>query len=100
MSTIDTVMNRRDANSRARKVSDGLSRSINIGELDIDVDGNTKEDPAWDGEDDPFMHLGPIERMDVLRKMSLNEIYQSAVERKEQNKKKRRKSGIKFSGGK
>lgn len=99
MSTIEAVTNRRDANSRQRKVSDELS-SINIGELDIDEDGNTKEDPAWDGEDDPFMHLSPNERMDVLRKMSLDEIYQSAVERKQENNKKRRKSGIKFSGSK
>ena len=97
MGTLEAVTNRR-ANSRPRKVLDERSRSINIGELDIDEDGNTKEDPAWDGEDDPFMHLSPTERMDVLRKMSLDEIYQSAVERKEQNKKKRRKSGIKFSG--
>lgn len=69
------------------------SRGVNIGELDINEDGTTMEDPAWDGPDDPFIHLSPGERMEVLRTMSLQDIYQSASERKEQNKKQKKKWG-------
>lgn len=72
------------------KSTPGL-KAVNIGELDIDEDGTTKEDPAWDGPDDPFLHLSPGERMEVLRTMSLRDIYQSASERKEQNKKEKNK---------
>ena len=74
------------AKEKSRKAPPGL-KAVNIGELDIDEDGTTKEDPAWDGPDDPFLHLSPGERMEVLRTMSLRDIYQSASERKEQNKK-------------
>ena len=74
------------AEEKSRKAPPGL-KAVNIGELDIDEDGTTKEDPAWDGPDDPFLHLSPGERMEVLRTMSLRDIYQSASERKEQNKK-------------
>ena len=70
-------------------------KAVNIGELDINEDGTTKEDPAWDGPDDPFMHLSPAERMQVLKSMSLQDIYQSAQERKDQNKKQKKKWGIK-----
>ena len=66
-------------------------KAVNIGELDIDEDGTTKEDSAWDGPDDPFLHLSPGERMKVLRTMSLEDIYQSASERKEQNRKQKKK---------
>ena len=72
--------------------SDDL-QAINIGELDITDDGFTAEDAAWDGEDDPFYHLTPGERMDVLRTMSLQDIYKSAVNRKEQNQKQKRRFG-------
>ena len=70
---------------RSNRAKPGL-RAINIGELDVDEDGATREDPAWDGPDDPFMHLSPGERMEVLKTMSLQDIYRSASERKEQNK--------------
>lgn len=66
-------------------------KAVNIGELDIDQDGTTKEDPAWDGADDPFVHLSPGERMEVMKTMTLQDIYQSASERKEQNKKSKKK---------
>ena len=59
-------------------------QAINIGELE------TKEDQVWDGEDDPFMHLSAGERMEVMKSMTLQDIYQSASERKEQNKQQRR----------
>ncbi|KAL7469285.1 hypothetical protein ACHAXS_009546 [Conticribra weissflogii] len=62
-------------------------RALNIGELDINDDGTTKEDPAWDGEDDPFYHLTPTERMEVLKTMSLQDIYGAALKRKMQTKK-------------
>ena len=68
-------------------------KAVNIGELDINEDGTTREDAAWDGPDDPFLHLSPGERMEVLRTMSLQDIYQSALERKEQNKKQKKKWG-------
>jgi len=68
-------------------------KAVNIGELDINEDGTTREDAAWDGPDDPFRHLSPGERMEVLRTMSLQDIYQSALERKEQNKKQKKKWG-------
>ena len=68
-------------------------KAVNIGELDVDEDGTTRADHAWDGPDDPFMHLSPGERMEVLRTMSLQDIYQSALERKEQNKKQKKKWG-------
>ena len=55
-------------------------QAINIGELE------TNEDQVWDGEDDPFMHLSAGERMEVMKSMTLQDIYQSASERKEQNK--------------
>jgi len=59
-------------------------QAINIGELE------TNEDQVWDGEDDPFMHLSAGERMEVMKSMTLQDIYQSASERKEQNKQQRR----------
>lgn len=84
---------------KSKKSPPGL-KAVNIGELDIDKDGTTKEDAAWDGPDDPFLHLSPGERMEVLRTMSLRDIYQSASERKEQNKKQknkwRKKGGNRF----
>lgn len=70
-------------------------KSVNIGELDINVDGTTRAEPAWDGADDPFMHLSPGERMEVLKTMSLQDIYQSGMERKQQNKKQKNKWGRK-----
>lgn len=73
-------------NVKPRKANGDL-KAVNIGELDIDKDGTTKEDPAWDGADDPFVHLSPGERMEVMKTMTLQDIYQSASERKEQNKK-------------
>ncbi len=78
------------AKEKSKNAPPGL-KAVNIGELDIGKDGATKEDPAWDGPDDPFLHLSPGERMEVLRTMSLQDIYQSASERKEQNKKQKRK---------
>lgn len=74
-------------------VSNTELQAINIGELDITDDGFTAEDAAWDGEDDPFYHLTPGERMDVLKSMSLQDIYKSAVNRKEQNQKLKRRLG-------
>lgn len=79
-------------NGTSKKANPGL-KSVNIGELDVDEDGATREDPAWDGPDDPFLHLSPGERMEVLRTMSLQDIYRSALERKEQNKKQKKKWG-------
>lgn len=70
----------------SKKIGPGL-KAINIGELDLDKDGATRADQFWDGKDDPFVHLSPGERMEVLKSMSLKEIYRSASERKEQNKK-------------
>jgi hypothetical protein len=55
--------------------------------LGINADGTTKEDPSWDGEDDPFYHLTPKERMEVLKTMSLQDIYQAGLKKKTQNKK-------------
>jgi len=69
-------------------------KAVNIGEFDINEDGTTREDSAWDGPDDPFLHLSPNERMEVLRTMSLQDIYQSALERKEQNKKQKKKKWV------
>ena len=70
-------------------------KAVNIGEVDvINDDGSTKEDEAWDGPDDPFMHLSPGERMKVLRSMSLQDIYQTANEKKEQNKKQKKKRWV------
>jgi hypothetical protein len=77
-------------NDTSKKAKPGL-KAVNIGELDVDKDGATREDSAWDGPDDPFMHLSPGERMEVLRTMSLQDIYRSASERKEQNKKEKKK---------
>jgi hypothetical protein len=68
-----------------------MLKAINIGELNINEDGTTKEDPSWDGEDDPFYHLAPGERMEVLKTMSLQDIYQAALKRKNQNKKEKRR---------
>ena len=86
-------------NNGPKKAGTG-SKAVNIGELDMNADGSTREDPAWDGPDDPFMHLSPGERMEVLKTMSLQDIYQSAVERKEQNKKQKKKWGGKNRGNK
>lgn len=80
------------------KKADPALKAVNIGEVDIiNADGTTREDSSWDGPDDPFMHLSPGERMKVLRTMSLQDIYQSASERKEQNKKQKKKWGGKKS---
>eukprot|EP00956_Cyclotella_meneghiniana_P010855 scaffold15227_cov70-Cyclotella_meneghiniana.AAC.5 len=66
-------------------------KAINIGELNINKDGTTKEDPSWDGEDDPFYHLTPSERISVLKTMSLQDIYEAGLKRKTQNKKEKRR---------
>ena len=79
------------ANKRSLQIDGSDLQAINIGEIDINDDGLTAEEPAWDGEDDPFYHLTPGERMDVLRTMSLQDIYKSAVNRKEQNQKQKMK---------
>ena len=63
-------------------------KAINIGELEAD---ETKEDHVWDGPDDPFLHLSAGERMEVMRTMTLQDIYDSATERKQQNKNEKRK---------
>ena len=75
---------------RPMKTGPGL-KAVTIGEFDLNEDGTTRESHAWDGPDDPFAHLAPGERMEVLRTMSLQDIYQSALERKEQNRKQKRK---------
>lgn len=85
---IDAFADKND--NASRKVGPGL-KAVAIGEVDLNEDGTTRESHAWDGPDDPFAHLAPGERMEVLRTMSLQDIYQSAVERKEQNKKRKRK---------
>jgi hypothetical protein len=66
-------------------------KAINIGELKINEDGTTKEDPSWDGEDDPFHHLTPSERMEVLKTMSLQDIYEAGLKKKTQNKKEKKR---------
>ena len=96
-------LRQRFMNALAKKnaeIDPGLN-AVAIGEFDLNEDGTTKESHSWDGPDDPFAHLAPGERMEVLRTMTLQDIYQSAVERKEQNikQKKRRwrgKSGRQF----
>ncbi|KAL7486392.1 hypothetical protein ACHAW6_011996 [Cyclotella cf. meneghiniana] len=70
---------------------DSVLKALNIGELKINEDGTTKEDASWDGEDDPFYHLTPNERMEVLKTMSLQDIYQAALNRKTQTKKEKRR---------
>ena len=80
-------------NKKSLNIDGSDLQAINIGEIDITDDGLTAEEPAWDGEDDPFYHLTPGERMDVLRTMSLSDIYKSAVNRKEQNQKQKRRFG-------
>jgi|SaaInl74LU_5_DNA_1037368.scaffolds.fasta_scaffold20150_2 hypothetical protein len=80
-------------NKKSLNIDGSDLQAINIGEIDITDDGLTAEEPAWDGEDDPFYHLTPGERMDVLRTMSLQDIYKSAVNRKEQNQKQKRRFG-------
>lgn len=77
---------RSKTNVISKKIGPSLT-AINIGELGVDKDGATRADQFWDGKDDPFVHLSPGERMEVLKSMSLEEIYRSASERKEQNKK-------------
>lgn len=80
-------------NKKSLSVDGSDLQAINIGEIDITDDGLTAEEPSWDGEDDPFQHLAPGERMEVLRTMSLHDIYKSAVNRKEQNQKQKRRFG-------
>lgn len=70
---------------------ESVLKAINIGELNINADGTTKEDPSWDGEDDPFYHLTPKERMEVLKTMSLQDIYEAGLKRKTQNKKEKKR---------
>ena len=76
--------------NRPTKAPPGV-KAVNIGELDIDEFGKTTEDKSWDGPDDPFAHLSPGERMEMMRTMSLQDIYQAAYERKELNKKRQKK---------
>ncbi len=80
-------------NKKSLNIDGSDLQAINIGEIDITDDGRTAEEPSWDGEDDPFYHLTPGERMEVLRTMSLQDIYKSAVNRKEQNQKQKRRFG-------
>jgi len=87
------LSNRLEKRNEKKVIKTGPAlKAVNIGEVDvINKDGTTKEDAAWDGPDDPFMHLSPGERMNVLKSMSLQDIYNSAEERKEQNKKQKKK---------
>ncbi|KAL7445130.1 hypothetical protein ACHAXM_011858 [Skeletonema potamos] len=85
-------------NKKSLNIDGSDLQAINIGEIDITDDGRTAEEPSWDGEDDPFYHLTPGERMEVLRTMSLQDIYKSAVNRKEQNQKQKRRFGSSRKG--
>ncbi|KAL3796653.1 hypothetical protein HJC23_009953 [Cyclotella cryptica] len=85
-------MNKLFARNKPRATTpDSVLKALNIGELNINEDGTTKEDASWDGEDDPFYHLNANERMEVLKTMSLQDIYQAALNRKTQNKKEKRR---------
>ncbi|KAL9181460.1 hypothetical protein ACHAXT_010265 [Thalassiosira profunda] len=87
---VGSMLERARARRRLKADPGSGLKAVNIGELDLNDDGTPREDPAWDGPDDPFMHLSPGERMEVLKKMSLQDIYQEQNKKKMQDKKQKK----------
>ena len=51
-------------------------RVLKMGEPLIHPDGTLREDltDSWDGDSDPFVHLDPMERQEILKGMTIEEI--------------------------
>jgi len=47
-----------------------------------DVTDNPVSNAAWDGEEDPFIHLSAVERQETMKKMSLEQIGKAGEEQK------------------
>ena len=48
-----------------------------MGESLFNPDGTLREDVAWDGDEDPFVHLPPLERQELLCGMSIEQIQEA-----------------------
>ena len=63
---------------------------LKMGEPLINPDGTLREDltAAWDGESDPFVHLDPIERQELMKSMTIEAIEAAGKEQRDANKRK------------
>jgi len=63
---------------------------LKMGEPLINPDGTLREDltAAWDGESDPFVHLDPMERQELMKSMTIEAIEAAGKEQRDANKRK------------
>ena len=59
--------------------------------LRIGVVGDLSDEPVWDGEEDPFVHMSSLERQEYMKKLSIEEIKKAGYGQKLLVQKKKRK---------
>mmetsp|Transcript_22887 Transcript_22887/g.32260 ORF Transcript_22887/g.32260 Transcript_22887/m.32260 type:complete len:664 (-) Transcript_22887:104-2095(-) len=59
---------------------------LRLGDVDENID-----DVAWEGEEDPFVHLSADERQKIMRKMSIKEIEEAGMGQKRRANKRRKR---------
>jgi hypothetical protein len=60
-----------------------------------DVYKNDDEEGAWEGDEDPFVHLTADQRQQVMKTMSIEQIKKSRKHRKRGNNRQRKKQQFK-----
>lgn len=51
--------------------------ALRLGDL-----GNSEDEYAWEGDEDPFVHLSADERQEIMKQMSIEEITEAGVKHK------------------
>eukprot|EP00545_Synedropsis_sp_CCMP1620_P011397 CAMPEP_0119008434 /NCGR_PEP_ID=MMETSP1176-20130426/3687_1 /TAXON_ID=265551 /ORGANISM="Synedropsis recta cf, Strain CCMP1620" /LENGTH=625 /DNA_ID=CAMNT_0006960761 /DNA_START=54 /DNA_END=1927 /DNA_ORIENTATION=- len=59
--------------------------------------GDDENEPAWEGENDPFVHLSPNDRQRIIKKMNIGEIGVIGKEKKKEVKRQTKKMGKKLN---
>jgi hypothetical protein len=60
--------------------------------LRIGIVGDLSDEPVWDGEEDPFVHMSSMERQEYMKKLSIEEIKKAGFGQKQLVQKKKRSS--------
>ena len=76
-----TVLDRQNYDEEESKLT--VLRMGNIGK-------STKDDTAWDSEEDPFINLSADERQKVMKKMKLKEIEDAGKEQRMKSEKEKK----------
>ena len=58
--------------------------------LRIGVVGDLSDEPVWDGEEDPFVHMSSLERQEYMKKLSIEEIKKAGYGQKQLVQKKKK----------